>query len=242
VLQKYAKMNFKSAFLLFLLAFSVVICGKSISLNMGLFSLGNVQVQAQPIAESLGKNNISAEAIPELDPVQLTVAENLSVKPPVKPIIQTSRIQIPKIGLNSGVGFASVKNLPVLDEKLLYSPLLEDQLSSDFCSLGKASYVYGHSEPSVLGTENYPAAYIFSGLDQLNLGDKISTFNKHGQKCIYIITEIFVVTTDDKDQATDEDYAKLFYPPLIEDKSILTLQTCVKGSATQRLIVRGVSV
>ena len=235
-------MKFKSTFLLFILAVSVVICGKSVSLNIGLFSLGNVQVQAAPIAESLGKNNITAEAIPEPEPVQLTVAENLSVKPPVKPIIQASRIQIPKIGLNVGVGFASVKNLPVLDEKLLYSPLLEDQLSNDFCSLGRASYVYGHSEPSVAGTENYPATYIFSKLDQLNVGDKISTFNAQGQKCTYAVTEIFIVTTDNNNQASNADYAKLFYPETIEDKSILTLQTCVKGSATQRLIVRGVSV
>jgi LPXTG-site transpeptidase (sortase) family protein len=235
-------MKFKSTFLLFILAVSIVICGKSISLNWGLFSLGNVQVQAEPIAESLGKNNITAEAIPEPEPVQLTVAENLSVAPPSKPIIQTSKLEIPKIGLNVGVGFASVKNLPVLDEKLLFSPLLEDQLSNDFCSLGRASYVYGHSEPSVAGTESYPATYIFSKLDKLNVGDKISTYNSQGQKCTYAITEIFIVTTDANDQASNEDYAKLFYPPLIEEKSILTLQTCVKGSATQRLIVRGVSV
>jgi LPXTG-site transpeptidase (sortase) family protein len=235
-------MKFKSTFLLVILAVSIIACGKSISLNWGLFSLGNVQVQAEPIAESFGKNTISAEAIPEPEPVQLTIAENLSILPPVKPIIQTSRLEIPKIGLDVGVGFASVRNLPVLDEKLLYSPLLEDQLSSDFCSLGKASYVYGHSEPSVAGTDNYPAAYIFSKLDQLNVGDKISTFNAQGEKCAYTITEIFIVTTDKNNQATDADYAKLFYPELIPEKNILTLQTCVKGSAIQRLIVRGVSI
>ena len=210
---------------------------------------------SKKVVETEVKNNNSflsskseQNSLPEnVELVQVASVETLSPKPPeisAKPPanLSLSNLQIPSINLNTAVDFASVTNLPVLEEKLLYKPLIEDVLSKDFCKIGGHSYVYGHSEPAVNGTENYPATYIFSNLEKLSVGQQIDTTNLSNLNCSYMISEIFVVTTNSKDAVSDADYAKLFYPLLIADKSILTLQTCVKGSATQRLIIRAVSV
>jgi Sortase domain len=245
------KLNNSQLMLVIVLFLSVLICWKSISLNLTnspSFSFGQVSVQAQSISEKLGSTSVSGQAVAEEDFVKVELVQNINVQP-LKPkhVIPTnsgklSALKIPSIKLNTSVDFASVKNLPVLEEKLLYNALVENVLSSDFCTIGSATYVYGHSEPAVNGTENYPAAYIFKNLDQLQLNQEIQAINANGKSCSYKISEIFVVTTDSNDQASVEDYNKLFYPNLIEDKSILTLQTCVKGSSTERLIIRAISV
>ncbi len=251
------KVNNREFMLIVMLFLSTLVCGKSISLNLTnvpSFSLGEVSVQAESISESLGSTSVSAEAIPEVEvapkkevaKVELVKSANVSSTKPksVAPAgtSNLSLLTIPSINLSTNVDFASVTNLPVLEKKLLYNPLVESTLSSDFCGIGLATYVYGHSEPAVNGTENYPATRVFKNLDQLVVGQQIQASNTKGQSCSYKINEIFVVVTDNKDQVTNEDYAKLFYPALLEDKSILTLQTCVKGSATHRLIIRAISV
>ena len=232
--------------------------------NYSSLALGEVQVKAEFIPEKIGTTAVTAEPISE--PVTETIvdtakkvaklenynsdnlvqARNIQPTKPVSaaPVraANLSFLSIPSIGLSTSVGFATVQNLPLLEKKLLHNPLIESVLSSDFCLAGKATYVYGHSEPAVAGTENYPASYIFKNLDRLGLGQKLEALNIKGENCSYLITEIFVVTTDSQDRAKPEDYVKLFFPVLIEDKSILTLQTCVKGSATERLIIRAISV
>lgn len=252
-------MSKKTIFLILILSISALSCAKSISLNssadINKFSLGQVEVSVQAASQNLGSTTISASSIPETvvekipteiskkNNAELVLDKNVEVQAPNKPKVSNlSNLNISQIGLNTQVDFATVKDIDTLDEKLLYNPLIESVLSSDFCTLGNRTYVYGHSEPSKAGTGNLPGTYIFKDLDKLSVGQEIDSTNLQGQSCKYKISEIFTVTTNSEDQVSDSDYAKLFYPEIIQNKSLLTLQTCIKGSSTVRLLIRAISV
>jgi sortase (surface protein transpeptidase) len=155
-----------------------------------------------------------------------------------KPSPNQASITIPKIGLNGvKVHYASMLNLADLDNKMLYRPIVENQLTPDFCTPGKNTYMLGHSEPAISSTRNMPGVYIFSNLHKLQAGDLIHVRGNQGQTCSYRVTHWEKVTTDSQDRVSSEVFYNLLYPKN-GGKTTLTVQTCQKGSATVRLILR----
>jgi sortase (surface protein transpeptidase) len=151
--------------------------------------------------------------------------------------VKNPSITIPSIGMkNQKLQYATIKKIDNLYTKMRQTPIVESAYSPDLCTKKKNAYVMGHSEPSYFG-EMGSGLYVFSRLEEVEIGDIIKVTNIQGEECSYKVTEWDFVRTDKNDQITRDQFNKLFYPKNGE-KSTLTIQTCQKGSSTVRLILR----
>jgi sortase (surface protein transpeptidase) len=176
-------------------------------------------------------------------PVQSEQFNETTPDPAPQPSIPSHPyINIPKIGLNyTAVGYASMQNMPDMDAKLLQGPVVESQLTADLCTTGKNAYLMGHSEPAVASTSGYPGVRIFSNLTALQPGDLIQARGANGIECTYRVTNWDQTVTQPNGQTTWAEFNRLLYPAN-QNQSTLTIQTCQKGSATVKLILRAVRV
>ena len=99
----------------------------------------------------------------------------------------------------------------------------------------------GHSEPATKSSVNKPAVRVFKDLDRLKSGDTVEMQNQAGTKCKYQIIGSQIVTTGSGGEVSQDAFNNLYFPQTKEN-SILKIQTCVKGSATKRLIVTAMMV
>ena len=151
------------------------------------------------------------------------------------PKLNNLAFNIPAIGLsNISLVKASVMNLDDLDQKMLSNPII-DTLTSEPCLEKSSTYILGHSEPTSKTHSSKPAVRIFKDLDQLKPGDKVEMQNSLGVKCAYNIIGSEIVSTDYNNGISVETFNRLYFPQ-VKDNSILLIQTCIKGSATKRLI------
>jgi sortase (surface protein transpeptidase) len=165
------------------------------------------------------------------------IVDNSLNQSPNPNIPSNSRITIPRINLNQKYQFGSMTNMSNLDKLLNQSVTAENVLTSDACIEGKNSYFMGHSEPVSASSKNARGSYVFSRVNELIEGDKINVINGSGKSCLYQVYKSFNVQTDLEDNVDIKTFNNLIYPNET-DQSILTLQTCQKGSRTIRLIVR----
>lgn len=155
----------------------------------------------------------------------------------VQPVITGPRLTISKIGLkNVSLAYSSVKTLSDIDKKLLYTPVVENQVTQELCSKAGNAYIYGHSEPAKRGTENLPGVNIFSDLTAVKVGDVINVTNSLGQSCSYKVFAWDKTITDSNDKVSNEEFNRIFNPDY--GFASLTIQTCQKGSTTVRLLLR----
>ncbi|MEI6728635.1 MAG: sortase [bacterium] len=155
----------------------------------------------------------------------------------VPPVISGPRLTIDKIGLkNVTLAYSSVKTLSDVDKKLLYSPVVENQVTQELCSKSGNAYIYGHSEPAKRGTENLPGVNIFSDLTAVKAGDVINVTNLLGKSCSYKVFAWDKTVTDSDDRVSSEEFNRIFNPEY--EFASLTIQTCQKGSTTVRLLLR----
>ena len=155
----------------------------------------------------------------------------------VPPVITGPRLTIDKIALkNLSLAYSSVKTLNDIDKKLLYSPVVENQVTKELCSENGNAYIYGHSEPAKRGTENLPGVNIFSSLTDVKVGDLIKVTNSLGQSCSYKVFAWDKTITDSNDKVSNEEFNRIFNPAY--EFASLTIQTCQKGSTTVRLLLR----
>jgi sortase (surface protein transpeptidase) len=148
---------------------------------------------------------------------------------------------IPKINIqNQELTLASVANMSDLDQKMLYTPIL-DTLTSQPCIEKSNTYIMGHSEPATKSSSDKPAVRVFQDLDKLASGDTVEMQNQAGTKCKYSIIGSEIVTTGKGGEVSQGTFNNLYFPQ-VKDNSILKIQTCVKGSATKRLVVTAVMV
>jgi LPXTG-site transpeptidase (sortase) family protein len=221
-------------------------------------------VRLEPINSKLNLGNLESIPIPEIvNPAVNFAPENLKIRqiepaiiqppsptqnqtsPTPKPIVNPqsrvggAKVSIPAINLTDvSLDYGTVNDMALLQRKLLFNPVVENQLTQDFCGQGgDNSYLMGHSEPSIPSEDSYPAARVFRNLHKLKLGDVIQTTNLQNEACSYQITKIFRVTTDQTGYVPGDIYNDLFWPAA-DGASILTIQTCELGSATVRLIIR----
>ena len=151
-------------------------------------------------------------------------------------VVSISKIDI----INQELSLASVTNMPDLDQKMLYNPIL-DTLTSQPCIANSSTYIMGHSEPATKSSADKPAVRVFKDLDRLKSGDTIEMQNQAGTKCKYQIIGSQIVTTGSGGEVSQDAFNNLYFPQTKEN-SILKIQTCVKGSATKRLIVTAMMV
>jgi sortase (surface protein transpeptidase) len=151
--------------------------------------------------------------------------------------LQTPSISIESIGMkNQKLQYATIKKIDNLYSKMQQTPIVENGYTPDLCTNNKNAYIMGHSEPSYEG-EKGAGLYVFSRLEEVEIGDIITVTNLKGQTCNYQATGWDFVRTDNQDKITREQFNKVFFPKN-GGKSTLTLQTCQKGSSTVRLILR----
>jgi len=185
-----------------------------------------VQKNPKDDSEKNPANTVSNTITKYAAQVKQTIAKNLP------------SISIPAINIyNRSLDYGTINDLSNLDKRLLYNPVVESQSSADLCTLQKNSYIVGHSEPAIASTSGYPGVYVFSDLNQLNPGDIINVTNQNGASCSYKVTNWEKVVTNSQDQVPLSVFNNL-YNPNTGGKSTLTIQTCQKGSASVRLILR----
>jgi sortase (surface protein transpeptidase) len=144
-------------------------------------------------------------------------------------------LSIPKLGIfNSTLNEGSLRNIPDIDNKLLYGAVLENQVSNSPCSIGH-SYIYGHSEPAESWQNAYPGVRIFANLHTLGIGDRIEIKTKTGQSCVYELVRWDQVETS-QNQTLSADQLNFVFNP--GEGINLTIQTCKLGSATVRNLLR----
>ena len=149
-------------------------------------------------------------------------------------------LTIPKIGLNNVVFVpATMYDMPNLDAQMRYSPVWESGLSVEPCSGSQNTYLIGHSEPA-FGGAILPGDNIFANLNLLSAGDIIS-IQTPSQTCSYQVTGWDKVVTGADNSVTKEDFNRALYPAS-NGSGMLSIQTCQKGSATVRLILRASKV
>lgn len=171
-----------------------------------------------------------------------TIVEN-SVPASPQPQFKTVNLSlsIPKIGIEQQeLSLASVANMADLDQKLLYKPIL-DTLTSQPCLPKVSTYIMGHSEPANTLTNNKPAVRVFENLYKLSSGDTVLMQNQAGNSCKYKIIGSQIVSTTLDGDVSQNMFNDLYFPK-VEDSSILKIQTCVKGSATKRLVLTAILV
>lgn len=150
------------------------------------------------------------------------------------PRISINRIKIKDTPLL----YSSAMNMDDIDKKLLQGPVVENQLTSSLCSPNKHSYIYGHSEPVSSATAHHEGSHTFTRLTELSTGDIITVTNKNGVTCSYKVKHWEVARTESDGKTVSIDtFNRVFYPDDVGD-GLLTIQTCKKGSATDRMILR----
>jgi hypothetical protein len=169
----------------------------------------------------------------------ITPKESIPVDQAQSPKLSNLAFSIPSIGLeNISLAKASVMNLPDLDQKMLDRPIF-DTLTSEPCLEKSSTYILGHSEPVTKATSARAAVRIFQDLEYLKPGDKIQMQNSSGVQCTYNIVGSEIVNTSYNNGVSVETFNRLYFPQ-VDDNSILRIQTCIKGSATKRLILTAI--
>lgn len=185
-------------------------------------------------------NSINFDNIPNLDlkPAKPKVASITKIiNQEIKPSANGGLLSIDKIGIkNLKLAKSSISTIDDMNKKMLYSPVIESSISPDLCSDSGNSYISGHSEPASNKDSNYPGVNVFSDLNSLVTGDIIKVKNSSGLSCSYRVTGWDKATTDSNNKVSSQVFADAYYP--ITDKPTLTIQTCQKGSATVRLLLR----
>lgn len=178
---------------------------------------------------------------------------NLKItKPAIKPVVATKvaavntkpkltgdggSLTITKIGLiNQSLAKSSISKIADMDKKMLHSPVLESDISPNLCANYGNSYITGHSEPAYAKDKNYPAVNVFSDLNLLTIGDIIKVKNNQGVSCSYKVKGWDTVVTETNGNVSKEVFTNAYYKE--STKAMLTIQTCQKGSATVRLLLR----
>jgi len=209
-------------------------------LSVQAFPMQSGYVQPQSVTQQVYSANV---IIPKQQVIQSTsnqpAANTVKTQPKTSQKAASSgpSLSIPAINLQSNLDYATIQNLADLDNKILYNPAVESAISADVCTAGRNSYIAGHSEPAIASTKNYPAVYVFSRLTELKPGDKIFVTGRNGASCTYQVTHWETVVTNQNDQVPQSVFNNL-YNPNTNGRSMLTIQTCQKGSATVRLILR----
>jgi hypothetical protein len=166
------------------------------------------------------------------------------IQPKPKPVVQSgvpSSISIPAINIkDQKYAFSSLFSIDDLYQKMIYKPVMENQVAGEVCKPNSHSYIFGHSEPSS-PSEVGPGTSVFGNLNLLINGDIVNAVDSQGNKCQYKITGREVITTDGADKISYAKYQQLFFPDLSQG-SVLTLQTCQKGSSTVRIVYRAVMI
>lgn len=230
--------------------FLVLLFFKLFIISILLLTFINIQIQSKP---SQGTNSASvvnySNSLAKLSEVQKSNL-NLNSQPNVERneirlvsqnnvmgvfLFENYTLNIPKIGLNNSVlEEGSLRNIPDIDNKLLYNAVIENQVADMPCTQGH-SYIYGHSEPADSWQEGYPASYIFNQLHTLKAGDRIEIKDKSGITCSYEVTHWEEIETTPNQTLTREKMNFVFNP---QDGTNLTIQTCKLGSPTVRKLLR----
>jgi Sortase domain len=180
---------------------------------------------------------------PVLAPTTQTLPKELPIQAP-KPTVELgipSSISIPSINIkDQRYAFSSLFSIDDLYQKMIYKPVMENQVAGEVCKPNSHSYIFGHSEPSS-PSEVGPGTSVFANLNLLINGDIVNAVDSQGNKCQYKITGREVITTDGADKISYAKYQQLFFPDLSQG-SVLTLQTCQKGSSTVRIVFRAVMI
>jgi len=227
----------KPLFIAFLL---VVFALFSIGNSIPVFALSQYSVYNRP--SSITQRSFTWNKIlPQQKVIEVSTTPLIESEVEIKSVkknTSTPFLSIPKIGLQQvSLGYASIGNINDLDQKMLYQPIVESILSADACTPGRNTYITGHSEPSYASIANYPAVNIFTNLNKLVAGDVLQISGKNGKSCSYKVTQWETVATTNEDQVPQTVFDNL-YNPDTNGKSMLSIQTCKKGSATIRLILR----
>ena len=234
--------------LFFVPSFSVLAAPRSLSVfktkNLSFQSKNNFKIRYSSL-----KSKTPVVSNPQMEakdsgntPVIPKNANPVSANPQESNLAKTGPMfSIPKLGLNNQeLALASVTNLIDLDQKMLYKPIL-DTLTFQPCLENSSTYIMGHSEPVDRATSMKPAVRIFQDLDQLAVGDSIEMKNQAGTECKYQVIGTQIVTTALNGAVSQETFNNLYFPQ-VKNNSILKIQTCVKGSATKRLILTAIKV
>jgi len=162
----------------------------------------------------------------------------IALSPAQNKLVSASQeITISKIGLiNTPLAVDSLTTSESLYSKLLYYPVVENVVSPELCSSFGNSYIYGHSEPPSKKESGFPASKIFSNLEAVEAGDIIEIKASEVKKCSYRVTKMDSITTT-ADQKVDGNTFNFAYFP-VNEKPMLTIQTCLKGSSVTRLLLR----
>jgi LPXTG-site transpeptidase (sortase) family protein len=183
-----------------------------------------VSISAQPILDYTLKSKIQASPISKPQVSPSTTHEQPSVS-------------IPALGIQKfPVSYASMRSAETVQKQLAYTPVMESQLTSDSCQKTGNSYLMGHSEPSSKSEIGLSGTRVFENLHTLKNGDNIILVNQQGISCTYQVFDSMEVVTE-QDLVSKEVFDNLFFPDT-HGQSWLTIQTCKRGSASIRLIVR----
>jgi sortase (surface protein transpeptidase) len=203
----------------------------------------NLSQSSSPTFQASSNNTVATEFSPQQEPVT-----KLSITQSPKVVNQTadtqsqtvnqpgSSLSIPKLGIyNRGYSRSSLFDINDLYKKLVNYPVLENQSAGEVCQVNTHSYIYGHSEPSSYN-EIGNATSIFANLHTLSVGDIITVSDSNGKTCSYSVQGREHVNTVN-DKIPYSVYQELFFPD-VSQGSILSIQTCTKGSITQRIVIR----
>ncbi|GAB4147888.1 MAG: hypothetical protein OHK0017_10110 [Patescibacteria group bacterium] len=237
------------SFSLILIGLSIIISSIPVEALGGGFIMGSsLTGQAQSSSINLNWSSKLKKEVPvavEQKPVNIPRDNQLdkNSKPEVDTVVQiktvpvNSTLTISKIGLNNvKLQYSSIYKLDELYQKMRRTPIVETQLGSPICADSGNTYITGHSEPSSLADVPYAGSYIFSRLNELQVGDVIDMTNSDGVSCKYQVYAWEVLVTDTNDQVDIDEFNKAYFPS--HDRPTLTIQTCKKGSATVRLLLR----
>jgi len=189
----------------------------------------------QPVDEgvSVAAPVVSAAAVQP----QYLPAPQPSVRNNQSPVVPGPTLSIPSISVFTNVSYGSIKNPGVLDNQMLHRPVVESYFAADACTDGQNTYITGHSEPATTSTSDFAGVRAFDRLTELQPGDRIYLTGQNGKSCIYQVTHWETAVTNDANQVSASVFQNL-YSPQTNGRSMLSIQTCQKGSAHVRLIVR----
>jgi sortase A len=168
------------------------------------------------------------EESPDDQPIELPVGTSAGAIPAVKPFNfgrdpggpedKTLYLTVPKLGLEDVSAFDSIS-----EEKLKESAIHVPATGFPWQD-GANVYIAGHR----LGYPDTDSLYVFYDLNKLAPGDEISLKDAAGDEYVYRVTEQKVVPPDNIEVMN-----------AVEDKSIITLQTCTLPDFAERIIVQG---
>ncbi len=162
------------------------------------------------------------------EPIQLESAGSAGAIPAVKPFNfgrdpggpedKTLYLTVPKIGL---------KDVPIYDstsEEALTKSAIHIPATGFPWQEGANTYIAGHR----LGYPDTGSFEIFFDLNLIEEGDEITVTDSAGDQYVYNVTRQEVVGLEN---------VEVMNP--VEDKSVVTLQTCTLPDYTERIIVQG---